>query len=181
MITEIAEHSVDLSLLPLKANILDIGCRGFWFKDYFTSLNHNVIALDIDELPRGDYRKIAISDVDGFCSMVNTSDPQARHIKTGNDIPMFTLDSLSKLCYIDKWDLIKIDIEGEEVKVLKSISHPYCKQISVEFHAHCGVQTKEQLDSLLDWLSEWYTIHNKVWEQRHGCSFNYWDILLIAK
>ena len=33
MITEIAEHSVDLSLLPLKANILDIGCRGFLFKE----------------------------------------------------------------------------------------------------------------------------------------------------
>ena len=81
---------------------------------------------------------------------------------------------------VEKWDLIKMDIEGEEIKVLRSLQHPYCKQISVEFHAHCG-QTKQELDELLDWLSTWYDIHNRVWEERHGAGFNYWDVLLIAK
>jgi len=181
MITEIAEHSVDLSLLgSCPANILDIGCRGFGFADHFGG--ENVYSIDIDKLEgdSSDYYRCAISDTNSLCGIVNTNDPQARHITDGNDIIVMTIDSFSKLVGVEKWDLIKMDIEGEEIKVLKSLKHPYCKQISVEFHAHVN-QTKEELDSLLDWLSEWYTIHNRNWVTMHGAGYNYWDILLIAK
>jgi len=182
MITVIAEHSVDISLLPDDARILDIGCRGGGFTDYYYSKYPKmfVYPIDIDKFPGEVYYRCAISDKDGYCDMVNTNDPQARHIKEGGTIPMMTIDSFSREVEVDKWDLIKMDIEGEEVKVLKSLKHPYCKQISVEFHAHVN-QTKEELDSLLDWLSEWYTIHNRNWVTMHGAGYNYWDILLIAK
>ena len=35
MVTTIAEHNVDESLLPEKATILDVGCQGFQFTNYF--------------------------------------------------------------------------------------------------------------------------------------------------
>ena len=74
-----------------------------------------------------------------------------------------------------------MDIEGEEISVLEKSKHPIAAQVSVEFHAHARRQTKIQLDILLDWLSDWYEIKNRVWEERHCAGFNYWDILLIAK
>lgn len=180
MVQQIGEHSVDVDLLvrdhPNYPFILDLGCRGYEFINGIKG-NNNFYTVDIDEF-EGNHFRIGISNKNGYCSI--TGEGQATKITEGNDIPMMTLDMFSKMVGVKKWDLIKMDIEGEEVKVLRSLKHPYCKQISVEFHAHCG-QTKKELDNLLDWLSEWYTIHNRVWEQRHCAGYNYWDILLIAK
>lgn len=179
MIKQIGEHSVDVSLLPEKqANILDLGCRGFEFKGYY--LPNNIYSVDIDELPQQHYR-LAISDKDGMTGINHTSDPQAKHITEGSDIPMMTIATFSKMVGVKHWDLIKMDIEGEEYKVLKHAKHPLATQVSVEFHAHCGKQTKEQLDELLTYLSQFYTIHNQVWEPRHGCGPNFWDVLFIKK
>lgn len=181
MIQVIAEHSVDNKLLTHNGNILDLGCRGFDFEYQLDCMgDFNIHCIDIDEL-EGDYFRLAISDKNGMCAVNHTGDKQATHIKEGNEIPMMTIETFSKMVNVKHWDLIKMDIEGEEIKVLESAKHPMAIQVSVEFHAHCGVQTKEQLDALLDKLSEYYTIHNRVWEQRHGCSHNYWDVLLIAK
>lgn len=178
MVSEVvAEHSVCISLLPEKANILDIGCRGFLFANFF--LGHNVFCIDMDKI-EGNYHQLAISDSDGLCGIAKNNDPQSTHVIDGFNVRKMTLNSFSEMVGIKNWDLIKMDIEGHEMLVLKSLKHPYAKQISVEFHAHCGIK-KEAIDSLLDYLSEWYEIHNRVWEKRHGCDFNYWDILLIAK
>lgn len=181
-IKEIAEHSVCLELLPEKSNVLDLGCRGFLFSEAMEDLGHKVYAIDIDDFPNRNYYKLAISDKDGFCSVVHTSDPQAKHISEGGDLKKMTIDSFSKMVNVDKWDLIKIDIEGEEIPILKSLNHPVAKQLSVEFHAHCvPSQTKESLDELIDWLSQWYNVYNRNWITMHGVSENYWDILFVAK
>lgn len=174
----IGEHSVDLDLIHGGANALDIGCRDFNFDSdkYFT------FHIDIDELKNktGYYHRLAISDRCGTCGIKRSDDPQATRMTEGNEIPMMTIPMFSKMVGVKHWDVIKLDIEGEEIKVLKSLPHPYATQITVEFHAHCG-QTKEELDDLLDWLSGWYEIHNRNWEERHGAGFNYWDVLLIDK
>jgi len=175
MIEIISEHSVDLSLLPNSAVILDGGCRGFGFTDYFRALGHNVHAVDIDTLDRQDYIRCAIGLKDGKCSVNYTNDPQATNTKEGNDIDVYSIKSLH-----DSYDLIKLDIEGDEYEILKHSEHPMAKQLSIEFHAHCGKQTKEQLDELLTYLSTWYDI-SATWESRHGAGFNYWDVLFIAK
>ena len=177
----IFEHSVDLSLLPKRAFILDLGCRGFEFTDYFQKYGHIVYSIDIDILERKDYYQFAISDKMGNCGIQRNSDPQATKMKLGTGIEMHTIKSFSELVEVTEWDLIKMDIEGAEYDVLKNAQHPLAKQVSLEFHAHCGEQTKEQLDNLLFELSDYYTIYNKVWEKRHGCSESYWDILLVSK
>lgn len=176
----IAEHSVKLERLPRRGNILDLGCRGFDFARHPKIAKHNVYCVDIDDLD-GAYFKIAVSDKDGACGIERTEDPQATHIKPGNDIPMMTIATLTKSLSVDKWDIIKMDIEGQELPVLWQCTHPIAEQISVEFHAHTGRQTKQQIDQLLDHLSQWYHIHNRRWEERHCAGFNYWDILLMAK
>lgn len=184
----IAEHSVCLDLLPTKARILDAGCRGMEFTNFFRDKGHKVIALDIDDIgDQKEYTRAGIGSISGFSMITPHSDPQARRldgirnrgmVKHENEVCVFTLEELEAG---EKFDLIKLDVEGEEMMILPTVKHPIAKQVSVEFHAHCGRHSKKDIDDLLDMLSEHYTIYNRVWESRHGCSPNYWDILLIAK
>jgi len=180
----IEEHSFDESLLPFKANILDLGCRGFVFTDALKELEHSVYSVDIGEensegLKRK-YFRIGISHENGWCGATKERDPDATSMKEGKDMMMMTLDKFKDHANVDHWHLIKMDIEGAEYEILKQATHPIADQVSVEFHAHCG-QTKEQLDELLDMLEEFYYIHNRVWEPAHSLNENFWDILLIAK
>lgn len=171
------EHSVCVSMLAPHSRILDAGCRDFEFTNAFRNLGHQVTAIDIGAF-NGNYLRVGLSTTFKSCFISDDKDPQANKLsETGrhkiNAVPLSELERIAG----GKFDLIKLDIEGEELPVLASLKHPIAKQISVEFHAHCG-QTKQQLDELLDWLSEWYSIHNRIWEERHGAGFNYWDILL---
>ena len=178
----IAEHTVRLSTLRKPANILDLGCRGFEFADYFRNSGGNVVCADIAELD-GDYYTVAISDRDGYCGVVRTADPQGWHIGEGNELRMMTIKTFSEYVRVIKWDIIKMDIEGDEYNILNSsgTQHPIADQVSVEFHAHTGRQTKEQIDELLNKLKTWYNVHGAIWEERHCAGYNYWDVLLIAK
>lgn len=182
MVQCIAEHSVDLELLPKNARILDAGCRGFEFTNEMQKRDHIVYPVDCDDLKTArNYHQLAIAASDGTASVVLTKDLQARHITEGSQIEKLTIKSFAQRQGLKKFDLIKLDVEGEELRILWQPIHPVADQVSVEFHAHCTTQTQAQLDDLLDWLEQWYTIHNKVWESRHGAGFNYWDVLLIAR
>src|SRR5437899_12658957 len=119
MIEKIAEHLVDVELLPAKAKVLDIGCRGFQFTSALRTLGHWVIPVDIDILDAfidsDEYFKCAISDFDGLCGLTKNNDAQATKIdKLGTGIDCYTLESFSKMMKVDFWDLIKMDVEGSE-------------------------------------------------------------------
>lgn len=181
MIQTIEEHSVDVDLLHKGSTVLDAGCRDFTFTDAMIKLGCNVYPVDIDLFPDRHYYRLALSDSDGTCGIVHTSDPQGKHICTGNELNMMTIKSFSDLVGINKWDLIKLDIEGSEINILKYAVHPIARQLSVEFHSHCGNQPQIELDKLIDYLSEWYDVYNRNWENRYSAGYNYWDILFIEK
>lgn len=201
----IHEHSVCLDLLPVgptgdfrPAYILDAGCAGLGFSRALTEMGHRVLSCDIQDLGeehKNDYLRMALYFHAGKCRVSDDADSQARHVtditlfKKGKPIPklkkgevyMGTIEGCAKGVGIGRFDLIKLDIEGAEIPILQNAQHPIAPQVSVEFHAHTGRQTKENLDHLLTWLKQWYDIYGAVWEKRHGCSENYWDVLLIAK
>lgn len=188
MITVIAEHSVNLALLPHKAKILDAGCRGFDFFMQLTGLGHEVYPLDIDTLDtRIPYHRLALAHKNGFCAIQRfDNDPQStrigsEHLST-EPVEMITVTDFSQRVGVHHWDLIKLDIEGEEYKILERATHPMATQVSVEFHEHTDKRIgRDKLDDLLNRLSQFYYINNRVWESRHGAGFNYWDILLTSK
>lgn len=182
MITEIHEHSVDLSLLPEKAKILDIGCRGFQFTDYMRELGHVVTPIDIDDFPDKTYYRVAITGQDGRVGIHRNNDPQATRVTEGNELLSMSLDTFLNSLGLEQVDLIKIDIEGAEYQVIMSLKKPPAKQLSIEFHLHTGIYGQCEMMLMEGKLKSlgYEFIKHELTEQ-HGAGYNYWDSLFLLK
>jgi len=177
----IAEHTVDLSLLPKTGTILDIGCRGFQFTNYFKELGHNVYPVDIDEL-EGEYYRCGITDINGKMGIHKTNDPQATSLKYGDEIVVYTIETFSALQGIVFWDLIKMDVEGSEFNIIMGMNKPMAKQLSIEFHLHTGLYSDigmQLMERKLESLGYEPISHDLT--AQHGAGYNYWDSLFVLK
>ena len=184
MITEIAEHSIWFEALPENAHILDLGCRGFAFGKEMISRGHDVVMVDIDPSLQGEiYFSVAISDYDGECGLIETSDKQATRIdKSAKGIKCFTLASFSKQVGVEFWDLIKMDVEGSEFEIIMSLDKAPAKQLSVEFHLHTGIYGQHEMTLMENKLKALgYVVISHDYEARHCAGFNYWDSLFVLK
>lgn len=182
MITEIHEHSVDLSLLPEKANILDIGCRGFQFTDYMRSLGHKVTPVDIEDFPDKTYYRIAITGKDGRVGIHRNNDPQATRVTQGDELLSMTIETFSNSVGIEVWHLIKMDVEGSEYEIIMNLKKAPAKQLSIEFHLHTGIYGQSEMmlmESKLRSLGYEFAQHELT--EAHGAGFNYWNSLFILK
>lgn len=182
MIERIAEHYVDLNILPLEANVLDLGCRGYGFTNAMRELGHNVKPVDCD-LIDGYYYQLAIEGYDGEIYLHHTGDPQGTYVtryQKGKKVKCMTIESFSKMVDVDHWHLIKIDVEGSEYPLVMSLDKAPADQLSIEFHLHCGVyddsDVKKMEDKLLS-LGYFPVKHDKT--RQHGLNPNYWDSLFI--
>lgn len=183
MISEIAEHTVDLSLLPEKAIIADIGCRGFGFSDYFRELGHKVFSIDIDQLNEGKaYYKLGITDFNGMIGVDRSNDPQATKVKPGHEIPCYTIATFMEVFSVKFFDLIKMDVEGAEYQIIMSLEKAPAKQLSIEFHLHTGIYGQHEMMLMEDKLKSlgYEAVQHKL-EARHCAGYNYWDSFFILK
>lgn len=177
----IHEHKVDTDLLPENAIIADIGCRGFLFTDHFRRRGHKVHAVDIDELDRPkDYQRIAITNYHGLIGVQKTRDPQATHTTVGNDVECTTIERFMNYHGIDFFDLIKIDVEGDERAIIKSLTKAPAKQLSIEFHLHLADYYPSDVDEMVKKLeSLGYISASHELTNEHGAGLNYWSSLFI--
>lgn len=193
---EVGGHTFDKSLIGTGV-IIDVGCRAFTFEEHFK--DKVVYSIDPDEKVFKDremkptYLKVAISDKagettyyeNGEATMIRELDPDPtyEHIdqKYKNTCKTITMDDLYKITG-ENVDILKLDCEGAEYLILGETFRPVPKQITVEFHHHCVPVTHAQhYTSIIERLSKDYTMHNAVWEQKHGCGHNFWDTLFIRK
>lgn len=182
MITEVHEHSIDLSLLPEKAKIIDIGCRGFQFTNYMRSLGHIVTPVDIDAFHNEVYYRVAITGKDGRVGINYSNDPQATRIKEGDELLSMRLDTFMNSLGFEFVDLIKIDIEGAEYEVIMSLKKAPAKQLSIEFHLHTGIYCQKEVKEMESKLrSLGYEFAQHQLTEAHGAGFNYWDSVFILK
>ena len=200
MIT-IGGHTFDEALLT-NGVIIDVGCRGFEFTNHFISdkkvyaIDPDLSVFDLNTMNTYSNRidlNVAISDKagtttyypNGEATMIRQVDPDPTypHIeqKYSKTCKTITMDDLYKITG-ENVDVLKLDCEGAEYIILGETFKPIPKQITVEFHHHCVPELhKEKYTGIIERLSKDYTMHNSVWEQRHGCGFNWWDVLFVRK
>lgn len=188
MLTEIHEHTVDLTLLPEKALIADLGCYGMEFTNYFRGLGHTVHAVDIQILDRylGDYDRIAIAGYNGETAIVRTDDLQATHVVNdlnGKElIACLTLETYMLMKNVNMYDLIKCDSEGSEYPMIMALTKPPARQLSLEMHLHTGVYTENAVTEMVYHLSTLgYEAVSHKKEDRHCAGENYWSSLFILQ
>lgn len=180
-LTTIAEHTICLDLLPERANVLDLGCRGFLFANELRRLGHYVYTVDIDPEVKADYI-CAIGGHDGYCGIVRDRDPQATKAGPGNEIPMYTLVSFSEMVGIEMWQFIKMDIESSEYDVIMSLKKAPSTQIEFEAHLHTGAYGLKEVAEMRDKLeSLGYSAASHKMTKQHGLGLNFWSSLFILQ
>ena len=191
MIIRACDHSYNPKLLS-GGYVLDAGARGFGFSMAMVNKGCKVIALDPGsdvELPSDNrivfYREALVAKSIGpeiFDDKVgdNQYGSHLRRIKggPGETVSVATVDlaQLSARHNIQTWDLIKLDVEGAEYEILKSIDHAIATQLTVEFHNW----DEWDLNGLVKHLNQWYrtVVFGKT---LLGGQMGYWDALFIAK
>lgn len=188
----IDNHSVAVDLLT-GGPVLDAGCRGLRFAQYFADKGHRVIALDpapeIEPEVKGlvtVYKTalVAPSQSGTHVNLVLTDDLEARYIGGGAGVPVqsISLLPLSSECDVRQWDVIKLNIEGSEYDILEAWPGPIANQLVFSFHEHTDRKRgREECDRIVDRLKQWYDIYNQTWEPRYCTFANYWDILCIKR
>lgn len=194
----IAEHTVNLLLLNRDSKVLDLGCRSFAWSNAMLEYVDKVYCVDADNTVKSFDKRLpvlnaAISDVD---------DKPVLFIKFGNgtgnfvDRPGRVIPAKSKIQKAETAtiatvinsafgpgtiDLIKMDIEGEEISVLLSLKEPPAKQLSIEFHLHTGTKESEVQKVFRHLEIIGYINAFQDYSEKHGCGLNYWDVLFILK
>lgn len=184
MIAVVDNHSVRTDLLE-GLPVLDAGCRGDRFGDWFRQKGHRVVGLD----PAPDVEEglklalVGAQRAENHANLVMTADKEARHIGVGAGVLVetVTISELMAREHILNWDVVKLNIEGSEIEVLEAWPGAIARQVVVSFHLHTGRQTEPDVGRALRWMRQWYDVAQHVKEPRYGCGPNYWDTLLIRK
>lgn len=191
IIETIAEHNVDVSLLPDHAVILDLGCLNFIFCNEMRRRGHIVYPVDIQDIPDMDtlYSRVAITDYDGYGYVIHSNDKQAtmfsqfdqKNVRSER-IKCRTLKSFMKDLQIEMFDLIKMDVESSEWQIIMSLDSPPAKQLSIEFHMHTGAYGDEDVYQMVSHLRRLgYEIASHQKTSQHGLPPNYWSSLFILR
>jgi len=188
----IGEHTVDLARLTKGGWVLDAGCRDFTFSRGIADKGCRVLAIDADHTvkkpaeihPDVFFINWAIADEDGQNTLVMSADPQARYLAPsgeGRKVTTKTLSSIMSASGIRHWDVVKLDVEGSEYKILRSWPGPIATQISIEFHEHVRPRPQEMYEEIFHHLGQWYDVVRHEKSARHATHPNFWDTLVCLK
>lgn len=190
-------HTFDEKLLT-RGWVIDAGCRGFDFSDYFIHETPcDVYAIDIEDLEAPDepafkFKQAALTNYTGQTECYLWGNGYGNFIKGINEtpgntedrpvdtkvVPTITLQDIYNEIGTDI-DLLKLDIEGSEYFVLDSSFEPIPRQITVEAHEHCHPHLHNALwPEIFERLCKHYKaiLHITEWPQ-----YKFMDCLFIRK
>jgi FkbM family methyltransferase len=117
--------------------------QGVELRNYALTLNDGPVTFCIADNPEAS--RVATGD-----SEASSVDPKYNVTVSGRSFPSI-LAELS----VDKIDVLKIDIEGEEIDLLLNLPEDTLHkigQVTLEFHDFCGISTPEQVKSAISHL-----------------------------
>lgn len=190
----VGEHTVDANLLTSGGYVLDAGCRDFTFARGLAERGCRVVAVDADPTVEDPsvagiaFANVAIAAQAGSVSFRMAHNPEARgfaHL-VGGDGPVttvraVTIEDLMARYDVKLWDAVKLDVEGAEYDLLRAWPGPVAKQISIEFHEHCGARPQAVYDQIFKHLGQWYDLVQHEKTARHCTHPNFWDTVLVLK
>lgn len=168
------EHSFDLSMIRVGDWVLDIGCRDFRLASMFLDMGINVVAVDAD--PNVSTVNVGVRDGVVFMFVSAAVLPKEiaaqRKITTlhmhPNDqqahttvrpqggrsvrVPTHSLGALREMAHIKQFALMKLDCEGSEYALMHDVawyarhSTAIARQVSVEYHDHCGLSPERDME-----------------------------------
>lgn len=193
MIETIDEKTVRTDLLS-GLPVLDAGARGFRFARWFAARGHRVVAMDPDPSIQDpsisgvefwSYALVGGPAVTDRVSLAMVEDPEARYIGTGGKTESVQAVSLLGVTYankIERWDVVKLNIEGSEYEILEEWPGPVARQITVSFHEHTPRgRGREGIEKIVAHLQKWYRVESHKWEARYCAGENYWDSRFVLK
>lgn len=199
---EVGGHTFAENLLS-DGVIIDVGCRGGVFSNgfpdkkvycidpdvkVFTDMADNIVTWkDEWNSPNTILMNVAISDKKGEAAYYENGEATClKQIDPDQSHPFIpcktiTMDDLYEITGTNV-DVLKLDCEGAEYIILGETFKPIPKQISVEFHAHTVPEMHAaNYPAIKERLLKDYEMFNEVWEKRHGCPENVWDVLFIRR
>lgn len=172
------EHTFCPSLLTGKL-VVDAGCRNFHFSYALADLGCPVLAMDIEDFNHHADGKVwfrhgALWDKTEPLEVHRFGNGTANFVKGLNGIPYngpdrpcvtetvqaYTLEHLLAMTSSKIIDLLKLDVEASEYRILLNIKADLLpRQITVETHRHVNkVLHDEQWPLVLNHLDQWYSV-----------------------
>lgn len=189
----IGEHTIDESLLTPGGWVLDAGCRDFTFSRGMVARGCKVLALDAD--PTVEDQKIdgvtflhsAIAAKHGLFYFHMHENPEARSFVSApvDDksivVTAHTIEELMQAHSVERFDAVKLDVEGAEYDILRNWPGPIARQISIEFHEHVAPRPQGIYDEIFKHLGQHYDVIQHEKTARHCTHPNWWDTLLTLR
>lgn|SRR3990167_2010013 len=195
----IDNHSVALDLLT-KGPVLDAGCRGFRFSEYFAKLGHTVVMMDpspdtvvptkFQDFPAPKYffpQALVAPDAPRSASLRMTDDAEARHVVyqgiAGDPaIRCMSINEVMDQSSVKQWDLVKLNIEGSEYGILRQWPGPIARQVVVSFHEHTNRRMGDTaIQEIMDHLAKWYVPIRHEFDERYCAGRNAWDSVVCLR
>lgn len=198
-LTEIFEHTIDLSLIKRDSVVIDMGARDFGFANQMLQFVDKIYCVDADSdilntvkdsritfinaavWPEGDIEVPFVKYGNGtgnYVWQLQKEHPKEHDLKA---VKTITMEQILEIAGCELADVAKFDIEGSEVNVLLSLVKPPARQITVEMHMHTGT-TMAKVQEVVRHLESlgYYTFKHELTKQ-HGLPVNFWDSLFLLR
>ena len=167
-VERVCGHSFFCQALGEQPVVVDLGANVGTFADVMSKhFNARVWAVEANpdvfhSIPGNEViRKFnfAASDTNGVQPFYLSENTEASSLRKGSngltrliEVPTKRLDTFLIEALVPSIDLLKMDIEGAEIAVLRDCSEEVLrgiKQVTVEFHDFCGLVTKREVDDCI--------------------------------
>jgi FkbM family methyltransferase len=159
-ITRIMSHSFLADLLPRDAVVIDLGAnRGTFSAEVNSRFGWRCAAVEpnpemFKQIPRREgivAINAAVASVDGPVTLNLAENPESSSLlalpldasRGQVSVQGLTLQSVCKFAGVERVDLLKMDIEGAEIDLLRSLPASelsQIRQITIEFHESSGLE-----------------------------------------